>query len=57
MKHDDQPLPALDSVREEERPTPVLAEPPPFTLTAETDDAEDAYQRSLFNGPALDFHE
>ena len=41
------PLPTLEDVPNEERPTPPVAEPPPFTLTAEVSTRR-AHQPDLF---------
>lgn len=44
----DQPLPTLDTIRTEERPTPPVADLPPFQLSQPIDQREEQ-QRDLFN--------
>jgi hypothetical protein len=43
----DTPLPTLAGVRDVEQPTPLVAEPPPFALTAPISTAADAHQPTL----------
>lgn len=47
----DQAIPTLADVRDVENPTPLVAEPPPFTLTAEVSTAADAHQMQMFAAP------